>query len=108
MKTLFNLLLVSALSMASLPSQAEESLEVFTEAERIMVVWSPSGNILGRAHVYTCETCEPSILTFNQSTQLRIKGANRPIEDLKLIVDGAGLVKTNTATPNSALAFDLY
>lgn len=72
-----------------------------------MVIWSPSGATLGRAHVHTCETCEPSVVTFDQNTQLIVNGEARPIEELKLKVDWAGLVKTNTAQPDRALALDL-
>lgn len=61
MKTTIITALASALTLATLQSQAEENLNVFTEVERIMVLWAPSGNDLGRAHIFTCKTCEPSI-----------------------------------------------
>lgn len=108
MKNLMNVLLVSALGLTSLHSQAEEALDVFTEVEQIMIVWSPSGNTLGRIHTRICATCEVNILAFDQNTQLTIKGKARPIEDLKLIVDGSGVISTNTASPDRALALKLY
>ncbi|MCJ8170655.1 hypothetical protein [Atopomonas sediminilitoris] len=107
MKTIIITALASALTLTALQSQAEENLEVFTEAERIMVLWAPSGNNLGRAHVFTCEQCQPHVMTFDQNTTLRLQGQPALIEELKLKVDWAGLVQSNTAQPDRIISLDL-
>lgn len=96
-----------ALTSSAAFIQAEEGQNIVTEVDRVMVVWSPNGNALGRLHLFPCQTCEARVVTFDTTTTLQVAGNPRPIEDLKLKVDWAGFVTTNTAAPERALALEL-
>lgn len=110
MKTTTGILACLALTAAvsiSLPAKSETLREAI-EADRIIVNWSPNGQLAGRAIVYLCPTCEPTSMQFYQDTELLIDGQPRPISEIASKVDWAGVVTVTNQHPDQIIKFSLY
>ena len=83
--------------------KATETLIQAIEVDRFMVNWSPNSRELGRAIVYPCADCAPTIMTFDQNTELLIDGKNVPIEGLDNKVDWSGLITVTNQAPTKII-----
>ncbi|MCY1552680.1 hypothetical protein D9M68_890900 [compost metagenome] len=101
----------SALFLAPMAHAEDTSSELLIEAievERLIVNWSPSGQILGRVIVYRCADCAPETMTFDKDTQLFINEQIRPIAEIGSKADWTGLITVTNHAPNKIIKFNIY
>ena len=108
MKTTIGILASLALLFSFNQPAMSETLREAIEAERIIVNWSPNGQVAGRAIVYLCPTCEPKSMQFHQDTELLIDGQPRPLSEIASKVDWAGVVTVTNQHPDQIIKFGLY
>lgn len=108
MKTIISMLASMALLLSFTQPAMSETLREAIEAERIIVNWSPNGQVAGRAIVYLCPSCEPKSMQFDQDTELLIDGQPRPLNEIASKVDWAGVVTVTNQAPDQIIKFSLY